>query len=377
MNALKQRLNEALQKRKAGNAHRTLTVPDGLIDFSSNDYLGLARSQKLRRLIEEELEKFPDYKNGSTGSRLLTGNSIYAENLERKIAAFHKAEAGLIFNSGYDANLGLFSCVPQKGDTIIYDALVHASIRDGIRLSLAASYSFRHNDISDLEQKLKRAGGRRFIAVESVYSMDGDMATLHEIIELAEQHNAAVILDEAHATGIFGQHGEGLAVELGLVKSIFARIHTFGKALGVHGAVVAGSALLKDYLVNFSRSFIYTTALPFHSLAAINCAYDLLKTADRERENLKKLIALYNAGVSNLDVGALNSKIPIQGVVVPGNDRVKKVAALLREKGFDVRPILSPTVAAGSERLRICLHTFNTEAEVRNLIRAMMSLLPG
>src|SRR4051812_34169388 len=199
-------LEEILIKRKDESRFRSLST-NKLIDFSSNDYLGLARSGVLKEAINKELKKFPDYTNGSTGSRLLSGNSAYAEELEQWIADFHYAEAGLIFNSGYDANLGLFSCIAQRNDTILYDQLSHASIIDGIRLSFAASRAFQHNDLIDLEEKLKTAKGNIFVVVESIYSMDGDFAPLKELIELVEKYKAVIIVDEAHATGVFGKQG--------------------------------------------------------------------------------------------------------------------------------------------------------------------------
>ena len=192
------------------------------------------------------------------------------------LADFHKAESGLIFNSGYDANLGLFSCIAKKEDTLICDELIHASIIDGCRLSYANRFRFAHNDVEDLEDKLRRSKGNIFVAVESVYSMDGDMAPLKEIAAVCKKYNASLIVDEAHATGLFGDQGRGLVSQHGLEQEVFARVHTFGKALGCHGAVILGSETLRNYLVNFARSFIFTTALPVHSLIAVKCAYEML-----------------------------------------------------------------------------------------------------
>lgn len=391
MTEAEEKLRRALEERKKDESLRTLTTSDGLIDFCSNDYLGFSRSQILKDRISEELTRHPARHLGSTGSRLISGNSEYCEALEGYIAEFHQAESGLIFNSGYDANLGVFSSVPQRSDTILYDRLVHASIRDGIRLSHARAFSFEHNDVGDLERRLKaqRAEGPAkgsiesvqdgaiFVAVESVYSMDGDCAPLVEMAELCRKHGANLIVDEAHATGVFGEHGRGKVVELGLQKKVFARLHTFGKALGCHGAIVLGSNALRSYLINFARSFIYTTALPFHSLAAIRCAYELLAADDEPVNTLGNRISYFrnNAG-ADVARQLIPSDSAIQCVVIPGNAEVRKVARGLQEEGFDVRPIMHPTVAAGSERLRVCLHAFNTEDEITSLINKLRTLRP-
>jgi 8-amino-7-oxononanoate synthase len=264
---------ELLEKRRSAGLLRSLKTPENLIDFCSNDYLGLARSVTLRQTIEQSVAVHSNRLNGSTGSRLLAGNSALAEELETELAAFHDTEAALIFNSGYDANVGLLASLPQRGDTLLTDDLIHASMIDGARLSVANRFKFRHNDLDDLENRLKRATGTVYVAIESVYSMDGDLAPLTEIVELCEHYEAALIVDEAHATGVFGPQGGGLVQSLGLQKRVFARVHTFGKALGVHGAAVVGSASLRDFLINFARSFVYSTALPPHSLLAIHSVY--------------------------------------------------------------------------------------------------------
>ena len=289
--------------------------------------------------------------------------------IEDQVANFHKGEAAILYNSGYDANIGLLSCVPQKGDTIIYDFLSHASIRDGIRLSAAQSFSFRHNDPDDLESRLKTATGNVFVATESVFSMDGDLAPLREMSQLCERYSANLIVDEAHATGVLGPRGAGLVQEYGLEQHCFARIYTFGKALGCHGAVIVGSGRLKDYLVNFSRPFIYTTALPPAALMAIEKSYELFPEMDYEREKLGQLIEKFRS--AKLNFQKLESSTSIQGVIVPGNENAKQLSASLLSKGLDVRPILYPTVPRGSERLRIVMHSFNTFSEVDLLINGL------
>ena len=403
--SINRHLKKSLGKRESEGLLRYLPSQNNLIDFCSNDYLGFARSSELKEEIDgyvgtlhvgaqrksrtqrvgatslHTLSESPLI-TGSTGSRLLTGNSKFAEDLEAFIADYHNAEAGLLFNSGYDANTGLFSCVPQRGDTVIYDELIHASVRDGIRLGLANSFSFGHNDLSHLEMRLKKAclpklqrrqaKGSVFVAVESVYSMDGDFSPLEEIVRLCAEHDAHLIVDEAHATGLFGRGGKGRVVELKLENLVFARIHTFGKALGCHGAIILGSNLLRDYLINFSRSFIYTTALPFHCLKAVKCAYDILS---KDNDKILKLSTLANVFKLKIDsyshIDKIESFSPIQCIIISGNDRVKRVAQGVQNSGFDVRPIMSPTVPEGKERLRICLHAFNTEEEVNDLVTAI------
>jgi len=356
-------LEKKLAERRQANALRSLIVTEGKIDFCSNDYLGIVKN----RLIENDIKE--NLSHGSTGSRLLSGNYTLIEETEKFIAVFHDADAGLIFNSGYDANTGLLASVPQKGDAVIYDQLSHASIRDGIRLSFATSFSFFHNDMVDLEKKLAAAIHHHqniFVVTESVFSMDGDMAPLIEISELCEKYHAGLIVDEAHATGVVGERGEGLVQHLHLQKKCFARVHTFGKACGCHGAIVLGSAQLKKYLVNFARPFIYSTSLPPAGAAAIAASYRIFPLMNKERNHLNSLLRLFKK--NPLKYSVLNSDTPIQVVIIPGNDEVKKVALFLQENNLDVRAILYPTVPKGQERLRIVFHAFNTTEEVEKLI---------
>ncbi len=362
-------ISESLELRKRNNSLRTLKSENSLIDFCSNDYLGFSQSEELKLCFENELKKYPEYRLGSGGSRLLAGNHSFTENLEKEIALFHESESSILYNSGYDANNGLFACLPQRGDTIISDELIHASIIDGIRLSHASRYVFRHNDLSSLEQKLKLAKGRIFIAVESVYSMDGDEAPLKEIARLSKQYNAALIVDEAHAVGIFGEKGRGLIHELGLCHEVLARTITFGKALGTHGAAILGSRQLRDYLINFSRAFIFTTATPFLSHLSVQSAYLFLKSRDHQSD-IHKRILFFKQNISS-KVNLLSSRSAIQIIVIPGNNKARETAEIIQQRGFDVRAILSPSVAEGSERLRICIHNHNTIVEIKNLCESL------
>jgi 8-amino-7-oxononanoate synthase len=355
-------LDRKLQERSAADALRVLRIADSRADFYSNDYLGISKNG----LIEAFLPHTP-LAHGSTGSRLLAGNYPLIEETEKDIAFFHDAEAALIFNSGYDANFGLLACVAGKGDLILYDKLSHASLRDGIRQSFADSYSFAHNDPGDLEKKLRSKKGNCFVVTESVFSMDGDMAPLADIASLCRQYNAHLIVDEAHATGFIGKKGEGLVQDLNIQNSCFARIHTFGKALGCHGAAILGSQTLRNYLINFCRPFIYSTAIPPVSVAAIKASYKIFPGLSKERDEIRHLISLFDHDVFK------KSDTPIQCFLAPGNEHAKRVAKRLLDNNLDARPILHPTVPLGEERLRITLHSYNTVEDTEKLISILTS----
>jgi 8-amino-7-oxononanoate synthase len=372
MNQAEKFLQDKLNERVAKGSLRKLTTSSLPFDFCSNDYLGFAKSKQLTQLVAEESKSFNSYAIGSGGSRLLSGNSLFIEQTEQFVAQFHQAQSGLIFNSGYDANVGLLSSIPQRGDTIITDELIHASLIDGARLSHAERYKFKHNDLADLEQKLKHAKGIAYVVVESVYSMDGDIAPLLSISEICKAYHANLIVDEAHAVGIFGQKGNGLVAKLNLQDQVFARIVTFGKALGTHGAIVLGNETLRNYLINFARSFIYTTAAPIHNIISINSAYQLLVKGDFHVQ-IKEKIAFYNQLLTDLNLPTIKSESAIQTILFSNNAKAKNAALQLQAKGFDVRAILSPTVAEGKERLRICLHTYNTNQEIENLVNELKS----
>lgn len=348
-------LSDKLASAKANGHFRELKHdPASLIDFYSNDYLGIAKSFA-------DAEKLEKPTGGSTGSRLLSGNSPVFDELESYLAQFHQAESALLFNTGYMANLGVLSALPSRGDLVLFDELSHACIKDGIRLSLAERFPFRHNDLNDLEKKLsKSAHQRKFIVFESVYSMDGDLAPIQELVGLAEKYEAFLIVDEAHSTGLFGQRGEGLCVELGLHEKIHVRIHTFGKAIGSHGAVVLGSVALKSFLVNFSRPFIFTTAMSESQAHHIKSCYERLeKTSLKDWE--KKTAFFCNV------FGLTDHKSPIYPILIGDAAKAKTLSTTLANEGFNVRAILSPTVKKGSERLRICLHLFNEDNQIFQL----------
>lgn len=373
MNKAEGFIQSRLQERVEKGILRKLSPKHAPIDFSSNDYLGFARSSLLKTRSADLLSEIPDYQNGSTGSRLLNGNHIFTEETEQTIADFHHAEAGLIFNSGYDANVGLISSLAQRGDTIIADELIHASLIDGARLSYANRYSFKHNDLNELEAKLRISKGNIYVLTESVFSMDGDMAPLAAIANLCALYGANLIVDEAHALGIFGTNGAGLVQQLGLEHQVFARIVTFGKALGCHGAIVLGSKNLRRYLINFARSFIYTTAAPIHSIATILAAYQMLIRADYTKQ-IQAKIALYQSLLKDTAIPTIKSTSAIQTVLYHNANDAKNASQALQNKDLDVRAILSPTVAEGKERLRICLHLFNSDQEIEMLINELKTL---
>lgn len=371
-------LLELLQKRDGLGLLRRLKTLPGTVDFSSNDYLGLARSDRLKSTIAAFISSHPQLPVGSTGSRLLAGNSALAESLEKKIASFHGAETGLLFNSGYDANLGFFSSVPQRNDVVFYDELIHASVHDGMKMGKAETISFRHNNVVDLETKLdearrKNQSNQLFVAVETLYSMEGDSPPLETLVSVSERYRALLVADEAHATGVIGERGEGLVSSRGLQLKVFARLHTFGKALGCHGAIILGSPALREFLINFARSLIYTTALPYPDLAAIACSYELFPQANEERKKLNEIIQCYRKTTNELFQSAAAIDSPIQSLIIPGNENVKQVANELQKK-YDVRALVSPTVPRGKERLRICLHSFNRPEEVYSFLHEVKKL---
>lgn len=379
------KLISKLEKRKENNRFRLLNTSTNLIDFSSNDYLGFSRSKKIFEASHQYLIDNNICENGSTGSRLLSGNHLLYNYAEDMLCQFHASEAGLIFNSGYDANVGFFSSIPQRGDIVFYDELIHASIRDGITMSNATSYKFKHNSLKDLKDKVLRfiencknnetESFEVYIVTESVFSMDGDSPNLKALADLCSINNYHLIVDEAHAVGVFGKKGVGLIQSLGIEHQIFARVITFGKALGCHGAAILGSKELKQYLTNFTRNFIYTTALPPHTLVTITEAYkELLIT--KEIENLRNNISFFKKEIqeNNLQQYFIEGQSAIQSCLISENGHVKKMAYQFQDKGFDVKPILSPTVPKELERLRFCLHSYNSHKEIREVLQLLLLL---
>ncbi|KAF2473836.1 PLP-dependent transferase [Lindgomyces ingoldianus] len=385
-------LHKLLDRRRANSTLRTLTISTQQCDFSSNDFLSLSKSELLRTAFLDELSNCRLL--GSGGSRLLDGNSQYAEDLEHDIALFHRAPSGLLFNSGFDANAGFYACVPQPGDIIVYDELIHASVHDGMRLSRATKrVPFSHNSVDDLRrvleeclrksQSLRDGRSHVMIAVEAVYSMDGDLAPLKAIVETVEdvvpRDCGYVIVDEAHSTGVIGPDGRGLVCELNLEDRIFARLHTFGKALACNGAIILCSPLLRHYLVNYARPLIYTTFMSYPTLAAIRASYSLLQDG-----HTNALAACLQFLVKTLfkELRSVNSPSFLALLQVPSDcprspifsiqtAQSKSLARFLQDKGIVVRAVVPPTVPEGTSRVRVCLHAGNTKEEIEDLVSKM------
>lgn len=360
-----QQQNDALQKGALFN---------DLIDFASNDYLGFSHSEIIFKETQEYLIKNKSTEEAASGSQFLSGNRKLYQETEAFIANFHQTETALIFNSGCDAAIGFFSAVPQKGDFILYDELCNASISDGIQQSNAKAYKFNHNDFEDLEKLiLLNPDTIIYIVTESVFSMDGDCPNLEELVRISDKHHCYLVVDESHALGVFDSKGEGFVQMLGLQDPIFARILTFENALGCPGAAILGSVSLRDCLVNFAQSFKSTTGLSLRSVAAILTGYQHLEKEQQTIAQLRKNIIHFNQEKNMLGLKPLfvHSKSAIQSAIIPGNENVTSGAKKLQEKGFDVKAILSPTVPEGQERLCFCLHSYNSEEEISELLQLL------
>jgi 8-amino-7-oxononanoate synthase len=369
-------LQEKLNLRKRENALRSLKLTsEDVVDFSSNDYLGFSNKKIIADLALKKREEFKNESQSSSGSRLLTGNYAMIDKFETYLHAYYETEAATVFNSGYDANLGLLSSIGQRQDLILFDELSHASIRDGISLSKAKAYKFKHNDLEDLESKLSKFQHQFktvYVVTEHVFSMDGDKSDVENIMSICQNYKAFFILDEAHAVGVLNRKGFNQES-----KAIFARVITFGKAFGSHGAVVLGPSDLKSYLINFAKSFIYTTAPTPETIAKNWAAHLHLEQSLEEFECLRSIIKYFKAEVQfkNLSSHFISSDSAIQSCVMRGNKKVKSISKHLQKEGFDVRPILSPTVPKGKERLRFCLHSFNTEEEISKCLSLLQTFI--
>nr|WP_294787589.1 pyridoxal phosphate-dependent aminotransferase family protein [uncultured Flavobacterium sp.] len=371
-------LEQKIEHSKENNSFRKLPVFNNQVDFSSSDYLGFASSETIFKNTHAYLLENEMFQNGASGCRLTSGNHALYTITENFLAQFHDVETALIFNSGYDANIDFFSAVPQENDLILYDELCHASIKDGIAFSAAQSYKFIHNDFEDLEQFILRFSNTNiYIVTESVFSTDGDSPNLEELILLSEKHNCYLIINEAHALGVFGEKGEGLIQHLQLQNRVFARIVTFGKALGSQGAAILGSIQLREYLINFAKSFSTTTALPPHTVASILMAYQQLEIENSAIQKLRQNIVFFNQQKNLLGLKPMfvHSKSAIHSAIVPGIENVMELSHQLQNKGFDVQAILSPFVPEGQERLRFCIHSYNSEEEIRDVLNLVRDFI--
>ncbi|AZA76588.1 pyridoxal phosphate-dependent aminotransferase family protein [Chryseobacterium sp. G0186] len=355
------RFQESLQKREEeGTLRRLRSRPEG-IDFYSNDYLGFAGNKELQNILLKNVNDHPQMLSGSTGSRLISGNSDVVTATENCIAEKHGFSSALLFPSGYNANLALFSTLPSRHDTIIVDEQIHRSVHDACKLSNAGKVKFKHNDLSDLEDVLKRQERHSYIAIESLYSMEGDLAPIKEIVELAKQYHADVLVDEAHSLGVFGY---GWVEKHGLQDQITANVVTYGKALGAHGAAILCNDVIRSYLVNFASPFIYTTSAQDFQWMSIKTGYEFMESNQQEAKRLQKNIKIFRSqGLSSPS----SEVSPIQAILISDNQKLRQLQKTLSDEKFLTYAIYSPTVKEGTERLRICLHSFNTEEDIIKL----------
>jgi len=349
---------------------RSLGQPSG-VDFSSNDYLGLANHFEIAKAAADAYIK---YGAGSKGSRLLGGNHKIFEETERWLANWKGTEAALIFNSGYSANVGVISSLCDSKTHLFCDRLNHASILDGYAISGGKLHRFKHNSPADLEKALKEAEPESFklIAVEAVYSMDGDIAPLKEYAELAEQYNAMLYVDEAHSDGILGPDGKGLVAQLGLESKVHLSLTTFGKAYGTMGACVFGSKLLIDYFISNARSFIYSTAISPGMVVAMQKAVEVSIRDGFRRESVLKMSADFRQKIKEAGMDCLQSETQIVPVVLGTVEKAQKCKDFLLEKGFYVPCIRPPTVPNGTVRLRINISASHKTSEVEALADALI-----
>jgi 8-amino-7-oxononanoate synthase len=351
--------------------------PRSGIDFSSNDYLGLAASRELAEAVTDAVRRGVPV--GAGGSRLLRGNDPEHEALEREAARFFGAESCLYFGGGFMANYALFSTLPARGDLVVHDALIHASVLDGLRAGKAAVTAASHNDAQSFEDEIRRwrdAGGtgQPWIAVESLYSMDGDTAPLSDLIAVVRRHDGMLVVDEAHATGVLGPEGRGLAHALEGAPDVIS-LHTCGKALGATGALLLAPRLIGDYLVNRARPFIYATAPSPLMAAAVRAALDLVRRDGAERRRrLANLVAFFGAELERR-TGLAPSGSHIQPVILGADERAVSVAKTLVAQGFDVRAVRPPTVPEGTARLRISLTLNAGEDAAARLLDTLAPLL--
>jgi 8-amino-7-oxononanoate synthase len=352
-----ERALEALARR---GRRRALAVASGA-DFASNDYLGLASSQELKDAAKAAIAR--DVPVGAGGSRLLRGNHREHEALETEAAAFFGAESALFFGGGFMANVAIFSTLPKRGDLVVHDALIHASVHDGMRAGKAERAEAAHNDAQAFEDAIKdwrRAGGTGtpWISVESLYSMDGDRAPLADLMSIADRHEGMLVIDEAHATGVLGPHGRGLGADFEGRPNVVT-LHTCGKALGVMGGLVLGPDVLRDYLVNRCRPFIFATAPSPLSAALVRAALIICRFESARREKLQQLVAVAGRELQSR-CGVAPSGSHIQPIIVGSDDRATRLADAMQARGFDIRAVRPPTVPEGTARLRLSL-TLNVD----------------
>jgi 8-amino-7-oxononanoate synthase len=357
-----------------GEQGPTLSV-DGreVINFSSNNYLGLANHPALREAAKIAIDR---YGCGSGASRLISGNMTLHEELEAKLADLKRTEAALVFNSGFQANVGIISTLIGHGDAVFSDALNHASIIDGCRLSRAKTYVYGHADLQQLEDFLKRASAcrRKLIVTETLFSMDGDEAPLKEMVDLAEKYNAMLMADEAHATGVYGPDGAGIVAKLGLGDRVLVQMGTLGKALGAFGAYVAGGVGLHELIINRCRSFVFTTSLPPAVMAMGIAALDVVKKEPERRLALSNNCARLNAGLEALGYSIGKGRSQIIPLMVGDADECMRLSEQLLRRGIFAQGIRPPTVPAGTSRLRITVMATHQSEQLDSTLNVFKQL---
>lgn len=366
---LERRVRKAIQALESDGLRRTLRSPSG-IDLSSNDYLGLATHPRIKQKMAEAVM---DEGCGSTGSRLLRGNRESFVRVEQRFAEFKGAESALYFGSGYAANVGVLSTFIERNDLVFSDEHNHASIIDGIRLSRAKRTKFPHCDVDRVSRLLREApsGVQKFLVTESLFSMDGDFAPLSEYADLCRETGTSLIVDEAHAVGIYGKHGSGCVEAIGAEDRVFLTINTAGKALGVAGAFVAGPAWAIDFLIQRARPFIFSTAPPPPVAAALDASLDVIRDEPERRLQLQSKCALLRRLLedSGLDIPVASSQI--LPVILGDNQRAAHAAEELQHEGFDVRALRPPTVPVGTARLRVTVNVGLEESTLRSFALAL------
>jgi len=368
LNQLKNRgLYRALRQVEGEQGPTLILDGQEVLNFSSNNYLGLANHPALGEAAKEAIDR---YGCGSGASRLISGNMTLHTELEKKIAELKRTETALVFNSGFQANTGLLSTLVGEGDLIFSDDLNHASLIDGCRLSRAKTVVYPHCDLSRLEDELENAPpkGKRLIVTETLFSMDGDEAPLAEIVELAEKYNAMIMVDEAHATGVFGPNGAGIVARLGLGERVLVQMGTVGKALGGFGAYVAGSQALRDLLINRCRSFIFTTSLPPVVLATAIAAIDLLYKEPQLRVTLQNNCRSLKEGLNRMGFCLGQSQSQILPLIVGETHKCMAFSERLLQKGVFAQGIRPPSVPQGTSRLRITLMATHTQEHLRRAL---------
>lgn len=371
MQKLPQSVSKTLDNLAKNYVLTELAFFEGKTDFNSNDYLGVVTTHAGEAAASPETHFL-----GSKGVRLLSGNYPIHVNFEKWLADYYEAEAAITFSSGYAANSGFLAAVAQRGDTILYDEIIHASMRDGIRLSFANAHSFKHNNIEHLRKRISNAKGSVFVVIESLYSMDGDIPDMEAICDLCDETGAFLVVDEAHSTGIYGKEGQGLLYEKGIHKRVFARIYTFGKGIGRKGAAIVGSKALIQFLTNRCRTFIYSTSLAPMDIHYLWQAMLAVKDMKAERKRWRELSEYANQLFVKIpNVRFIPNDSPLKAIIIGHGNAVDILLEILRFKGMALRLIVSPVVPMGTERLRVVLHSFNTEAEIDTLYEILTSSL--